>query len=441
VLANALPLAALAHSRSQSFSTWTVADTGDVRLSFSVSAREVTRLATAEAERLGLGERMARHLSRRVSLRSAGRACPPVGAPRALAARPGHVRVEWRFECPPVSAGDERAGLEISVASFFDVVPSHLHFARVSVAEAPAQEFLFHDAERTRTITRAALRPESRLAAKGDASTRLTFRSYLALGVEHILSGADHLAFLLALLLLSRRAREVALLVTGFTVGHSVTLSLAALSVLVPDIGMIEALIGFTIALVAAEGVAVATGAGARIGAVGAVALAGLAGLSFWKGVGPPVTVLAGLALFTLCYLSLTRTRDVAIRLSPVLSMIFGLVHGFGFASVLMEVGLPRDRLVPALLGFNIGVELGQLAIVAVICCAGALVAASGLRHVGTAGPATMGVWQPGNRGNLARLPASLARRLGGAGWGRELASAVLCGLGLFWFVDRAYGG
>lgn len=443
---NVGPMPARAHSRSQSYSTWTVADGGDVRLSFSVAAREVTRLAAVYGDRIGLNELMATHLARQVVVRLAGEICPPVGGPRALAARAGHVRVEWRFECPSAVAPDSRAELEISVACFFDVVPSHLHFARVAVAGGSTQEYLFSDGERTRVIARGAVHlpgsagsAGSVLGTSGRAGAALTFGSYVTLGAEHILSGADHLAFLLALLLLTRRAREVALLVTGFTLGHSVTLSLATLAVLQPDIGLVESLIGFTIALVAAEAVGVATGASTRIGALGAAALAGLALLSLWRGVGPPASVLAGLALFTFCYLRLTRTRELAVLLSPALSILFGFVHGFGFASVLMEIGLPSDRLVPALFGFNVGVELGQLAIVALILCAGAFLSASVARKPRTTGhlqTVTQAVaWHP------ARHPARVAQglRVGGLQLGREVVSAALCGLGLFWFVSRAY--
>jgi len=386
-----------AHTRSQSFSTWQVAADGDVRLSFSVALREVTRLAPVAGERLALESLMATHLGGHLAVFAGETSCSPVGRPRPLAARAEYVRVEWRFDCPP------GADLEIHAGIFFDVAPSHLHFARVSLDDAPATEYLF-----TETLRRHAV-----AVADGDtpvgSSNALTFGSYVALGIEHILAGLDHVAFLLALLLLSRRVREVALLVTGFTLGHSLTLSLAVLGVVEPRSDVIEALIGFSIALVAAEAIGVASGAGSRIGVAGAVALLALASLSIWLGVGPPALVLGGLALFTFCYLSLASQRELAMRLSPLLTAIFGLVHGFGFASVLAEIGLPGDRLVPALFGFNVGVEIGQLAIVALLFPAGAM--------------------------------AARALRPAGLRVGFELVSAALCGLGLFWFVARAYGG
>jgi hypothetical protein len=393
---------AQAHTRSQSYSTWRIDPEGDVRVSFNVSAREVTRLAALEpgggAQSLGLEALMANHLSRALGVRAAGEECSALDSPRALSARPGHVRIEWQFRCAP------GADLEIHSAAFFDIAPSHVHFARVFVGEAPSIEYLFTDASRTRSV---ALAQRGTVAEERPATA--TFSSYLVLGVEHILAGLDHIAFLLALLLLSRRTREVVFLVTGFTLGHSVTLSLAALGVVEPDAAVIETLIGFTIALVAVEATSVATGASAQLSAVAGVGLGGLALLSLWIGVGPPPIVRAGRARFSTGDLRLARTRELAIRLSPALTTIFGLVHGFGFASVLMEVGLPSERLIPALFGFNVGVELGQLAVVGLVWGAGTLI--------------------------VPRVSAS------GLRLGADAASAVLCGLGLFWFVDRAFGG
>ena len=94
------------------------------------------------------------------------------------------------------------------------------------------------------------------------------------------------------------------------------------------------------------------------------------------------------------------------IQIRPLLSLAFGLIHGFGFAAILQEVGLPSEQLWPALLGFNIGVELGQLLIVAA-------------------------VW-------ICYLRLKRYRDFTAAA--AEVCSALLCGLGLYWFVARSYG-
>lgn len=137
---------------------------------------------------------------------------------------------------------------------------------------------------------------------------------YVLLGVEHIWTGVDHLAFLVALLLVARSGRQMLAIVTGFTVAHSVTLTLAALGLLAPPAALVEPLIALTVAYAGFE--------------------------NLWRP-GP--------------------RRRFAVTFA------LGLVHGFGFAGLLLELGLPQGHLVTAILCFNGGVELGQLAVVAVL--------------------------------------------------------------------------
>ena len=138
------------------------------------------------------------------------------------------------------------------------------------------------------------------------------FSEYAKLGVEHILGGYDHLLFLLCVIWLAFTFKRILLAVTGFTIAHSITLGLAALGVVTPAIAPTEALIALSIIFVAAE-----------------LARQNRASLS-WR---YPVAVSSG----------------------------FGLLHGFGFASVLEEIGLPMNDTLMALFAFNVGVEAGQL--------------------------------------------------------------------------------
>ncbi len=149
--------------------------------------------------------------------------------------------------------------------------------------------------------------------------------TFVPAGASHIAIGPDHLLFLLGLLLLGGTLRRLGLIVTAFTVGHTVTLSLAALGVVTPSGSIIEPLIALSVVLVGVDNLLV----GDRVAQAGAAADGGAA-------------------------------RD----LRPWLAGLFGLVHGFGFASVLREFGLPREALGWSLFGFNLGVELGQLAFV-----------------------------------------------------------------------------
>lgn len=149
------------------------------------------------------------------------------------------------------------------------------------------------------------------------------FAQYIWQGVLHIVLGIDHVLFVLCLLLAARRFRPLLAVVTSFTLAHSITLALSALEVLTLPPEVVEPLIALSIAWVAVE-------------------------------------------------LLLEReNKSPADKPSPPmhlygLTFAFGLLHGFGFSYVLRdEVGLPTDALVPALLSFNIGVELGQIAIVA----------------------------------------------------------------------------
>lgn len=138
--------------------------------------------------------------------------------------------------------------------------------------------------------------------------------TYLGLGVEHILLGIDHLLFVLALLLLVRGWRQVIVTITSFTLAHSITLAAATLGFVYVPQRPVEAVIALSIALVAAELVHRERGRG-----------------------------------------SLAQQWPWAIAFA------FGLLHGFGFAGALNEIGLPQQAIPLALLFFNVGVEFGQI--------------------------------------------------------------------------------
>ncbi|WP_168210552.1 HupE/UreJ family protein [Persicimonas caeni] len=169
------------------------------------------------------------------------------------------------------------------------------------------------------------------VGADGQAASEQSFWDvfvqYIWQGVLHIVLGIDHVLFVLCLLLAARRFRPLLVVVTSFTLAHSITLALSALEVLTLPPTVVEPLIALSIAWVAVE-----------------LLLEAKKPADASKDdeeVGPPLHLYA-------------------------LTFAFGLLHGFGFSYVLRdEVGLPTDALVPALLSFNVGVELGQIAIVA----------------------------------------------------------------------------
>ena len=181
------------------------------------------------------------------------------------------------------------------------------------------------------------------------------FLSYIPVGFDHILpKGLDHILFVLGLFFFSRHLRPLVWQISAFTLAHTITLGMATMGWVSVSPAIVEPLIAASITFVGVENIFVRR-------------------LNPWR---------------------------------PVVIFCFGLLHGLGFASVLGEFGLPADQLVPALLGFNVGVELGQLTVIAI---------AFGL----------VGFWfrnHPKYRGRVA-MPAS----------------ATIALIGAYWFVERVF--
>jgi hypothetical protein len=369
-----------AHDRTTSYSTWQI-DGREARVTVRLSELDVSRFPWwTDADRSNV---LAPYLARRLRLVTAGAPCPVTDGPRPLEGTPGWQIWEWSVRCP----GD--AAMQIESDLLLDVAPTHLHFARLTRDGVAGPERVLSTGERVWRL---------------DAGTPgSSFASYVALGIEHIATGYDHLAFLAALLLVAGSIGEVARIVTGFTAAHSLTLALATLGWVRPERAPIEALIGLSIALVAAENVWLV---GTRSRVLPGVVAGGFALLALVAAAGVgrvPALTLAGLGLFAACYFPLLERARRPARLRWGLAFLFGLVHGFGFAAVLADARLDTARLARALVGFNAGVEAGQLAVVAL-------------------------VWP--------LLRSAVARRVGWV----EAGSAAVAGLGLFWFVTRAYG-
>ncbi len=166
-----------------------------------------------------------------------------------------------------------------------------------------------------RRTTLAVPPGNARVAIPKEPSARETVLSYLSLGWEHIFLGWDHLLFLMLLVLVVPTVKRAALTVTGFTLAHGLTLALAVTGVLRPAAAAVEPIIALSIVVLALE---VARG----------------------------------------------RKDSWSLRHPIAIAFVFGLLHGFGFAGVLLEAGVPRPDLATALLSFHVGVELGQLVFV-----------------------------------------------------------------------------
>ena len=205
--------------------------------------------------------------------------------PEAHSAELGEaVVVHARWACPPETAAS------LSLDFLAELPAGHRHLAAHQV---------FHAGERVLTLA---------------APPRARFGAVVLLGVEHILTGWDHLLFLFGMVLVAARTKAVLKIVTAFTVAHSLTLALGVLGVIAPSPRWVEPLIALSIAWVGVEN----------------LLLKNLEGR--WR-----------------------------------VAFAFGLLHGFGFAGGLADIGASAQQLPTVLLGFNVGVELGQLAVLAVL--------------------------------------------------------------------------
>jgi hypothetical protein len=234
---------AVAHDRTVSYSTWEI-DGTHARVTVRLTPLDVSRLPWAATAGEDLDRRLGAYLSERLTLRANGVLCAVTAGPTRLAGAEDRVVFGWEVTCPSPHA------LQLRSELLLDLAPTHLHFARLRLAGQPGGERVLSDAERTWTIGDAGAR-----AAVGAA-----VGTFLLLGLGHILTGYDYLAFLLGLLLLGGTLRDLVRIVTGFTVAHSLTLALAVFGLVRPERAPIEALIGLSIALVAAENLWLAGG-------------------------------------------------------------------------------------------------------------------------------------------------------------------------------------
>jgi hydrogenase/urease accessory protein HupE len=241
--------------------------------------------------------------------------CRPVGASTTGEENAGLV-TRWVGNCGPGPLVGEAFG----VTGFGSIGLAAL--VRVALADGRVVEGVV-----------SAARPT--LVVPARPSTLGVVRDYVRLGVEHILTGPDHLLFVFGLLLLAGTVRRLLATVTAFTVGHSITLTLAALGIVDLPSRPIEAAIAASVLLLAVE-------------------------------------------------LARRPTAPTLMRRYPwAMAATFGLLHGLGFAAALREAGLPAGEIPLALFSFNVGIETGQLAFVLVV-----LAAARALRGVPTSLPA-----------------------------------------------------
>ena len=254
----------------------------------------------------------------------------------------GVLKFAWAFQCLQIPE-------TISVSLFQDLGVTHTHIARGVVDGESVPEFMFASNQDVWVI-----------GLPGERNVnQSSYFGYFKSGVEHILSGWDHLTFLLGLLLLFT-GRFLVIAITGFTIGHSLTLGLGAMNVLRVHSEIIETLIGFSILLLAVEHFIKHTFEIDKLAKNLTLSLCAFLPLTVFGDL--DLILIIGLGLFLTFYLSLTNHYS-NLWLPLLITIFFGLIHGLGFASSIAESGIPQDRLVPIILSFNIGVEVGQLAV------------------------------------------------------------------------------
>lgn len=239
---------------------------------------------------------------------------------------------------------DERPGALTIDSNLFPYDPNHQTFVNIYEEEGLRQQLIFNASTEEHTYYLGTT--QGALAVMG---------TFIPSGIHHIMIGPDHILFLVGLLLLGGSWLTLVRIVTAFTVGHSITLSLAALNVVTPPATVIEPAIALSIVFVGAD--------------------------------------------------NLVRGEGRDLR--AWVALVFGLVHGFGFANVLREFGLPPEALGWSLFSFNVGVEIGQLVIVLVV----------------------------------ATALAAIRRRSDRLGYQVAFAgSVVVIAAGTYWFVQRVFG-
>jgi hypothetical protein len=254
------------------------------------------------AEELAAGrDAVARAVVGGVIVKAGASACPGSLDRTWVLEGEGGIVLQVRYTCPEVPGR-----LTLAAPILEALAPGHRHLARV-FRSGKAQVNVLDRAHATWTLDDA--NPTS-------SATKMAGQmawSMLKLGVEHILTGADHLVFLFGLILVGGRVSSLVAAVSAFTLAHSITLALAALSIFAPSPRLVEPAIALSIAYVGVENLFV---------------------------------------------------KDASKRWR--ITFPFGLVHGFGFAAALREIGLPHGQVPIALVSFNLGVELGQLGVLSI---------------------------------------------------------------------------
>ena len=278
------------------YQTSALAHSGDATGFASIQVQgQIVRYTLTPAPTLKIdAAKLADTINKKITVTADGKPC--------LAAR--NTGLTQDFHC-------DHLPLELSVRDdCMDILGSGHHVIALITWQGGSQSFSFADQTRVAVI---GIKPTT--STTSTVNTSMSVGSFFFLGVEHIVTGYDHLLFLLVLILCGGNLIQLLKIITAFTLAHSITLAAAALNIITLPSVLVEAVIALSIAYVAFENL----------------------------------------------------YPRFAISRRWTISFVFGLMHGFGFSSVLREIGLPQDNLIWSLLNFNLGVEAGQLAAVVLV--------------------------------------------------------------------------
>ena len=330
--------AAHAHVKSQSFSQWS-ADKNNLTFRFIVDNRRITQLSRIYETEKDFPTLLERHLIETLKVNQEA-SCQQNKLSLSAPVKGQHIAV-GSFTCPNDVLDTTT---HIAVESFHQVSATHIHFARLKLP-AHRVDIVLHKGQTEFDFQAVQLQ------------TKLT--SFLKIGFAHVVSGLDHILFLVALMLVARTPKMALLCITGFTLGHSVTLGLVAFRLVDANMPLIEAMIGLTIAITAAH-----AAAQRNYTLVSPFTLAGLViGVFILAAVIMQSYPLAALGLFIFVWQESRLPIDLRNRLIPITTFAFGLVHGAGFAEGLLDLEFNQNNLVTPIIGFNLGVELAQITV------------------------------------------------------------------------------
>ena len=346
-----------AHYFSESFSKWNVVD-NKVEANYSLLTLESTRIFQVEnyqkimfEENLSETDVFKIYLSQHLKVTSEGKNCSLVDEIKELNSQEGSLNLSLNFECP------SNKEIKIINNALFNLVQSHIHIARIYIDNNLYTEkaLFFNDQS-------IDLNEE-----KENNSFSNSFYKFFSLGLDHILSGYDHLLFILGLLLLVTNLKRLLLVITGFTIGHSLTLSLSVINIIQVKSSLVEALIGYTIMFVGLEYLYKENN-DHRVSMIFITTLSLLL-LIFGNLINPnfPYFLILGILLFSLGYFYLLKNLNSENNLLSIITIIFGLIHGFGFGGFLLGSKISSENIFSGLLGFNLGVEVGQIIFVLLI--------------------------------------------------------------------------